>query len=202
MGGRHDSAIQHQPCAHPRRWRRSRPVAVFVLGLGTLALGIVSRYAGAVAYDIVARSFLLALIGSAINANGWPLDLSVFHHLAPAPASDPNWTSAAVLAMVGIAAAAVGALAFGQRDLAAAQPRGRRRAAQNDEYKRSAGCSRTGDMWRGAAKRPQRCVRLGLPCRLGRPVVISSAGAARAGHRPDAESPSGSDVMRIPLGDV
>jgi hypothetical protein len=49
------------------------PVAVFVLGLGTLALGIVSRYAGAVAYDIVARSFLLALIGSAINANGWPL---------------------------------------------------------------------------------------------------------------------------------
>ena len=62
--------------------------------------------------------------------------------------------------------------------------------------------ARTGDMWRGAAKRPQRCVRLGLPCRLGRPVVISSAGAARAGHRPDAESPSGSDVMRIPLGDV
>jgi hypothetical protein len=43
----------------------------------------------------VARSFLLALIGSAINANGWPLDLSAFHHLAPALASDPNWTSAA-----------------------------------------------------------------------------------------------------------
>jgi polyether ionophore transport system permease protein len=96
------------------------PAAVFVLGLGTLAHGILPRYAGAVAYGIVAWSFLLALIGSAINANGWLLDLSVFHHLAPAPASEPNWTSAAVLAMVGIAAAAVGALAFAQRDLAAA----------------------------------------------------------------------------------
>jgi ABC-2 type transport system permease protein len=95
------------------------PPAVFVLGLGTLAQGLVPRYAGAVAYGIVAWSFLLQLIGSAVNLNSWVLDLSVFHHLAPAPASDPNWTSAAVLAAVGITAAALGAMTFDRRDLAA-----------------------------------------------------------------------------------
>ena len=95
------------------------PAAVFVLGLGTLAHGVVPRYAATLAYGIVAWSFLVQLIGSAINANGWLLDLSVFHHLAPAPASDPNWTSAATLAAIGIAAAALGAIAFARRDLAA-----------------------------------------------------------------------------------
>jgi ABC-2 type transport system permease protein len=96
------------------------PVAVFVLGLGTLAHGLVPRYAAAVAYGIVAWSFLVELIGSAINANGWLLDLSVFHHLAAAPAADPDWTSAGVLAVAGVAAAALGAVAFARRDLAAA----------------------------------------------------------------------------------
>src|SRR5262249_36581446 len=96
------------------------PAAVFVLGLGTLTHGVLPRYAGTAAYGIVAWSFLVQLIGSAINANNWLLDLSVFHHLAPAPAAGPNWTSAAVPAVVGIAAAALGALAFTQRDLAAA----------------------------------------------------------------------------------
>jgi ABC-2 type transport system permease protein len=96
------------------------PAAVFVLGLGTLTHGVVPRYAGPVAYIIVAWSFLVELIGSAINAKGWLLDLSVFHHLAPAPATDPNWTSAAVLTVIGIGAAALGAVAFTRRDLAAA----------------------------------------------------------------------------------
>jgi polyether ionophore transport system permease protein len=95
------------------------PAAVFVLGVGTLAHGVIPRYAAAVAYGIVAWSFLVQLIGSAINANGWLLDLSVFHHLAPAPATDPNWTSAALLAALGIATAALGATAFAKRDLAA-----------------------------------------------------------------------------------
>jgi len=95
------------------------PAAVFVLGLGTLTQGILPRYAGALAYGIVAWSFLVQLIGSAINANSWLLDLSVFHHLAPAPAADPNWTSAAALATLGISAAALGALTFTRRDLAA-----------------------------------------------------------------------------------
>ena len=94
--------------------------AVFVLGLGTFAQGVLPRYAGTIAYGIVAWSFLVQLIGSAINANGWLLDLSIFHHLAPAPASDPNWTSAAALAVVGITAAALGAVTFTRRDLAAA----------------------------------------------------------------------------------
>lgn len=95
------------------------PPAVFVLGLGTLAQGVAPRYAGAVAYGVVVWSFLVELIGSAVNANRWLLDLSVFHHLALAPATDPNWTSAAALAAIGIAALALGAVAFTQRDLAA-----------------------------------------------------------------------------------
>jgi ABC-2 type transport system permease protein len=96
------------------------PAAVLVLGLGTLAQGVIPRYTGAVAYGVVAWSFLVELIGSVVNANNWLLDLSIFHHLAPAPATDPNWTSGAVLAALGILAGALGALVFNRRDLAAA----------------------------------------------------------------------------------
>jgi ABC-2 type transport system permease protein len=93
------------------------PAAVFVLGIGTLAHSVAPRYAAAVAYAIVAGSFLLELVGSVVNANGWLLDLSVFHHLSPAPAADPNWTGSLALAGLGILAAAIGAVAFERRDL-------------------------------------------------------------------------------------
>jgi putative exporter of polyketide antibiotics len=46
------------------------------------------------------------------------LDTSVFHQMASAPATAPDWTSATVLVLVGAAAVVLGAVAFRRRDLA------------------------------------------------------------------------------------
>jgi ABC-2 type transport system permease protein len=45
------------------------------------------------------------------------LDTSVFFHMAPTPAANPDWTSAAVLAGLGIAGTVLGGLSFQRRDL-------------------------------------------------------------------------------------
>jgi ABC-2 type transport system permease protein len=93
------------------------PAALFVLGVGTLALAVRPRTTSIVVYGIVAWSFLVELIGGVINANHWLLDTSVFHQLAGAPAVAPDWASAGVLVGLGAAAALLGTWAFERRDL-------------------------------------------------------------------------------------
>lgn len=96
------------------------PAGIFVLGAGTLVHGLVPRLAAPAAYGLVAWSFLVEIVGANIGAAGWLLNLSVLHHLARAPAVDPRWGSATVLAALGIAAAIAGALTFAHRDLKSA----------------------------------------------------------------------------------
>ena len=93
------------------------PAAVLVLGLGILVFGTAPRAAAAVTYAYVAGSFLLETVGAAVELPGLLLDLSVLHHVAPAPAVDPDWRAAAVMVAIGILAAVVGGLAFTRRDL-------------------------------------------------------------------------------------
>ena len=94
------------------------PPAFCVLGIGVLAFGIWPRATAAVTYGVLTWSLLIQLVGGFFSSNHWLLDTSVFHHMASAPAVDPNWTSAAVLIAVGAAAAVVGIAAFQRRDLA------------------------------------------------------------------------------------
>jgi ABC-2 type transport system permease protein len=96
------------------------PPAVLVLGIGTLAFGIAPRVVTVVAYGLVAWSFLVELVGATVKSNHWFLDTSLFHHMKPVPAANPDWTSACVMAGIGIVAAALGAAAFSRRDLAGA----------------------------------------------------------------------------------
>ncbi|MBN9620623.1 MAG: hypothetical protein J0H43_12985 [Actinobacteria bacterium] len=96
------------------------PAALLVLGLGVLAIGVRPRVTAAVAYAVVAWSFLDELVGAVVNAPRWVLDLSLLHHVALAPAADPRWTTNLVLVVLGVGAAVVGTLAFGRRDLAGA----------------------------------------------------------------------------------
>jgi ABC-2 type transport system permease protein len=91
---------------------------LLVLGVGTLVHGIQPRLTAIVAYGLVAWSFLIELVGATISASHWLLDTSILYHAPPVPAADPNWTSAAAVTLVGVAAAALGALAFARRDLA------------------------------------------------------------------------------------
>jgi ABC-2 type transport system permease protein len=93
------------------------PAALFVLGLGVLAFGVVPRVAASVTYAYVAGSFLLETVGAAVELPERLLDLSVLHHVAPAPAVDPDWAAAGALVALGIVAAVLGAIAFARRDL-------------------------------------------------------------------------------------
>jgi polyether ionophore transport system permease protein len=96
------------------------PPSLCILGLGTLVYGLWPRLATMVGYGLVAWSFLVQLIGTVVTTNRFLLDTSVLHHVTPAPAADPNWTSAGWLVALGLAAATAGIAAFQRRDLAGA----------------------------------------------------------------------------------
>jgi ABC-2 type transport system permease protein len=93
------------------------PTALFVLGAGTLLHGVVPRLAVPLTYALVTASFLLEIVGASVNLPSWVLDLSVLHHVAPAPAVSPDWRSAVTLVLLGLMLAALGGLALGRRDI-------------------------------------------------------------------------------------
>ena len=93
------------------------PVAVLVLGAGLLVFATAPRLTSVAVYGLVAWSFLDELVGGAVNAPNWVLDLSLFHHIALAPAADPRWATNAVLVAIGVGCAALGVGLFARRDL-------------------------------------------------------------------------------------
>lgn len=114
------AATQHTGVALPKMLEagvNATTPAVFVLGAGVLLLGVRPRYAVAVAYAIVAWSFLIDLLGALFKGNDWIRDSSLFTHVALAPAAKPDWESAAVIVGLGITAAVLGAIAFVRRDI-------------------------------------------------------------------------------------
>lgn len=93
------------------------PPALLLLGLGTLTYGVWPRKTTVVVYGYLAWSLLIELAGGLIKMSHWLLDTSVFFHMTPAPAADPNWASAAILTGLGLAGTVLGGLCFHQRDL-------------------------------------------------------------------------------------
>lgn len=94
------------------------PPAIFVLGFGTLTHGLLPRLVAVASYGIIVWSFLVEFIGSAVNLSPWLLDLSLFHHVALAPAADVRWGASLVMAGLGLAGVLAGVLLFRRRDLA------------------------------------------------------------------------------------
>ncbi len=91
--------------------------AIFVLGAGVFVLGVRPRLTVAVAYGIVAWSFLVQLVGSIVKGNDWLRDSSLFAHMALAPAAKPDWPEAGVVMLLGAGLALLGAALFRRRDL-------------------------------------------------------------------------------------
>jgi ABC-2 type transport system permease protein len=96
------------------------PAGLFLLGLGTLMLGAWPRRASAVAYGYLAWSFLTEFAGGIIHTSHWLLDTSVFFHMAPAPATSPDWQSAAIITCLGTFGSVFGAVLLARRDEQAA----------------------------------------------------------------------------------
>jgi ABC-2 type transport system permease protein len=93
------------------------PPSVLLLGIGALMLGVWPRRTTAVVYGYLAWSFLVEFTGVIVHASHWIMDTSVFFHMVPAPASSPNWTTAAVMVGLAAAAASVGGIAITRRDV-------------------------------------------------------------------------------------
>jgi ABC-2 type transport system permease protein len=96
------------------------PPALFVLGFGALVIGVWPRATSVAVYGLIAWSVLVAVIGGFSANNHWLLDTSVFHQMAPAPASAPDWTTGGVMIATAVAAAVVGETAFRRRDVVGA----------------------------------------------------------------------------------
>ena len=93
------------------------PADLFVMGVGILALGYWPRLTTMAMYAVIAWSFLMEMIGSAINLNHYILDISILHHVALAPAVKPNWHTGTVLLGAALTMALLGILRFNSRDL-------------------------------------------------------------------------------------
>jgi len=96
------------------------PVVALFLGIGVLALAVVPRHTGAVAFGAVGGAYLWEQTGAIVKAPEWVLAVSPFHWLAFVP-SEP-FDVVASLVMLGIAAAAavIGIERFRRRDLVSA----------------------------------------------------------------------------------
>jgi len=91
--------------------------AALLLGLGVLAVGFAPRLAPALCWGLLAWSFLVEMLGSAIKVNHWVMDTSLLHHVALAPAVSPDWRIVGTYLAIGCAAACLGGWRFTQRDL-------------------------------------------------------------------------------------
>jgi ABC-2 type transport system permease protein len=96
------------------------PPGLFLLGLGALALGAWPRRTSAVVYGYLAWSFIVEFAGGVVHTSHWLLDTSVFFHMVPAPATSPDWSSAAVITGLGVLGAVLGGLLLHHRDLKSA----------------------------------------------------------------------------------
>jgi ABC-2 type transport system permease protein len=93
------------------------PVVALVAGLTIGLYGVAPRLTVPVPLAVTVGSFVLYLLGPALKWPGWVLDLSPFTHLAMVPQEAWAVTAAAVMSAVAVALTAVGAVAFGRRDL-------------------------------------------------------------------------------------
>jgi ABC-2 type transport system permease protein len=93
------------------------PAALLFLGLGALAYALVPRASSGIAFGLVGASFLWDTIGSLVDAPGWVLGLSPFHHVALVPAEDFRAAAAIIMLGLGAIAAIAAVRLFERRDL-------------------------------------------------------------------------------------
>jgi len=93
------------------------PAEIFIAGIGILTFGFKPRLTSSVMYGAIAWSFLLEMVGSAINLNHYILDTSIIHHIALAPAVSPNWTTGKIYIAAGVIMMLLGSARFNSRDL-------------------------------------------------------------------------------------
>lgn len=93
------------------------PPALVIVGAGALAIGVAPRAAAAVAYVLLAWSFLVELIGGITHVSHWVLDTSVLHQMAAAPSEPVNWTANGAMVAIAALLGSLGVAGFVRRDV-------------------------------------------------------------------------------------
>jgi ABC-2 type transport system permease protein len=93
------------------------PVAMLFLGIAALAYAVVPRASAAIAYSILTVSFLWQAAGALLGAPGWLVGLTPFAHVGLVPVEPFRVGAAAIMAVIGLAAALAALAAFRRRDL-------------------------------------------------------------------------------------
>ena len=96
------------------------PAGLLFLGLATVLFGLVPRASTGLGYGLVALAFVWDLVAAVVNAPGWMRTLSPFHHLGLVPIRAYPARDATIMALIGLAALAVGLAAFRRRDVMSA----------------------------------------------------------------------------------
>jgi ABC-2 type transport system permease protein len=93
------------------------PIAFCFLGITALVFAAAPRATTAFGFGLVGTAFTWQIVGSAINAPQWSLDLTPFAHVAPVPAQGMNVAGALVLTALGLAGCVAAVEIFARRDL-------------------------------------------------------------------------------------
>jgi ABC-2 type transport system permease protein len=93
------------------------PAAAAFIGVTVLLFGLVPRWAAALSVGLVGVAELVALLGAQRALPTWLLDLSPFAYVRPVPSVPADIVGGITLFVLGVAATAVGGLAFGRRDV-------------------------------------------------------------------------------------
>jgi ABC-2 type transport system permease protein len=93
------------------------PVALCFLGISAAVFAVAPRATTALGFGLVGAAFMWQIIGSAIDAPQWSLDLTPFAHVAPVPAQGMNVGAALVLAALGLVGCVGAVEIFARRDL-------------------------------------------------------------------------------------
>ncbi len=93
------------------------PPALLITGMGVLVFGLRPQMTAVLVNALLGWSLLLVIVGGIGALNHWVLDTSVFHQMASSPAVSPHWETNGIMAVLGVASALLGVLAFSRRDL-------------------------------------------------------------------------------------
>lgn len=93
------------------------PVALFFLGIATLAYAVAPRRSTAISYGIVLVTFLWQAVGALLGAPRWAVDLTPFAHVGLVPTQAFRATDAIAMIGLGLAAVLVALGLYRQRDL-------------------------------------------------------------------------------------
>ncbi len=92
---------------------------LMLLGLGVLAYGLAPKFLSIIMYSVIAWSFTIDIISSALKLGKGFSSTSLLHYVSLVPAANPNWRTFSIIGLLGLSGILLGAIAFDRRDLQA-----------------------------------------------------------------------------------